>query len=335
MSLLATISSLLLPGRGLRAGIEVIAARAKLGRTDLEVAARAGALCAIVEERQEPWRNHSWDQPDVSLVKMHGICRIPRGYALMTVPATATFEKDDGEETTWTRVKRGTGFGPARDSIQTTISCNYNVIKIMISLAQMLFAVSTLYRARGDQIARFGYAAFGLTVAPYAWMSLINLVAHLLCPQYNAKFVVESAALDELRDSMKHTSDDEQNKFLVTATVGRLTASSEELLKEAFHKERAEYYSARQTWKIFSCEADEAAWFTRATWLAGSIPMAIVAALSHFDAGQSTVNQRTFTMTWLATGVVYGAMLPSKTSVTGRINRIVMQHDQRSLDFIL
>ena len=67
----------------------------------------------------------------------------------------------------------------------------------MASLTQLAFACVTLYRARGDQIDRFGYAAFGLTVIPYAIMSFVNFIANILVPEYSALYMVHSDIMDE------------------------------------------------------------------------------------------------------------------------------------------
>lgn len=64
---------------------------------------------------------------------------------------------------------------------------------------EAIFAIKTLYDTRGDQITQFGYVAFGLTVAPYATMSLINLFGGLMTPQYPCLYMVESSIMDEAR----------------------------------------------------------------------------------------------------------------------------------------
>jgi hypothetical protein len=51
------------------------------------------------------------------------------------------------------------------------IGASYSLPKILIGLFQAVWAVVTLYKVRGDQLDLYGYAAFGLTVAPYAFMS--------------------------------------------------------------------------------------------------------------------------------------------------------------------
>ncbi|KAF9458545.1 hypothetical protein BDZ94DRAFT_1325423, partial [Collybia nuda] len=49
-------------------------------------------------------------------------------------------------------------------------------LKGLIALAQLMFSSITIYQARGDQLDRYGYAAFGLSVFPYTLMSLVNLI---------------------------------------------------------------------------------------------------------------------------------------------------------------
>ncbi|KAJ3956645.1 hypothetical protein N0V92_006789 [Colletotrichum tropicale] len=77
---------------------------------------------------------------------IHGLCELPEGYHLMQVPRKATFAGED-------------------DLPVDHRPC-YNLVRVLASIIQLIFAVSTLYRTRGDQIERYGYAAFGLTVIP-------------------------------------------------------------------------------------------------------------------------------------------------------------------------
>lgn len=80
---------------------------------------------------------------------------------------------------------------------RSEIACNYNALKGLVALGQSIFALTTLYKTRGDQIAQYGYAAFGLTVAPYAIMSLINLIGGMVTPQYPCFYMVGSSIMDE------------------------------------------------------------------------------------------------------------------------------------------
>jgi len=79
-----------------------------------------------------------------------------------------------------------------------TISSSYSLTKAFIALLQSAFAITTLVRAsEGEQISHYGYSAFSLSVAPYAVMSLVNLFANLVCPQYPALYMVRNDVMDE------------------------------------------------------------------------------------------------------------------------------------------
>jgi len=93
------------------------------------------------------------------------------------------------------------------------IACNYNTLKGLVALVQSIYAISTLYDTRGDQIARYGYAAFGLTVSPYVVMSLINLIGGMMTPQYPCLYMVGSSIMDEAQS---------RPGFYFQGTVGRL-----------------------------------------------------------------------------------------------------------------
>src|SRR5208282_5232667 len=77
------------------------------------------------------------------------------------------------------------------------LSKSHNVMKSLIAIIQLMFACITLYRTRGDQLDRFGYAAFGLTVTQYAVMSLVNLIANISTPDYSSLYMVRTEIMDE------------------------------------------------------------------------------------------------------------------------------------------
>ncbi|KAM0302176.1 hypothetical protein ACHAO8_011611 [Botrytis cinerea] len=81
--------------------------------------------------------------------------------------------------------------------IQQIMSASYNLPKAIIAIIQLIYATTTLYQSRGNQITIYGYAAFGLTVVPYAIMSLVNLISALVTPDYPALFMVGSDIMDE------------------------------------------------------------------------------------------------------------------------------------------
>ena len=68
--------------------------------------------------------------------------------------------------------------------MKVQISASFSTIKAVVAILQTLYASFTLYHTRGDQLAQFGYAAFGLTVTPFLVMSIINLAANLVTPEY-------------------------------------------------------------------------------------------------------------------------------------------------------
>jgi len=112
--------------------------------------------------------------------KVYGTIVLLSGFGLIFIPRRATFK--DGSR----QLK--------------TLSSSYNTLSILIAIRQSAFAITTLYRSRGDQIARYGYAAFGLTVTQYAMISLVNLLGNLLCPQCPVIYLVESMEMKEARN---------------------------------------------------------------------------------------------------------------------------------------
>lgn len=71
-----------------------------------------------------------------------------------------------------------------------------NMPKKPISILQTLWEIVTLWRMLGDRIALFGYGAFGLTVAPYAIMSIVNLATVLLRSEYTDVHLIHWCRLD-------------------------------------------------------------------------------------------------------------------------------------------
>ncbi|KAG9232593.1 hypothetical protein BJ875DRAFT_544395 [Amylocarpus encephaloides] len=189
-----------------------------------------------------PWKHSFEDDLSESGFRIHGSYNIPAGYTLSRVPRQATFiEADTRLQTTQTTrtsyynslVKIIVSLGQPLHSIftpdpatlvksetspqitQTTrLSYNYNLIKILVSLGQAIYAIFTLYRARGDQISQFGYAAFGLTVAPYAVVSVLNLFGSILCPEFPSIYMVESTIMEEARQR--------GDEYIFKGTVGKL-----------------------------------------------------------------------------------------------------------------
>lgn len=235
--ILAIIFALFFPTSGIIRGLGAICRWANIQTTDLRVAARAGALCHVV--RTEKWRRRDllesdpkaawtiieagwtkelpqlWPFFDTSLEqpkahekisgkrsrmrklvddtfrmerKIHGTCILPANecYALAFVPRNAEVES----------------IAEDFDKVPTVLSSSYSFIRATIAIVQILYAATTLYKTtKGPQIAQYGYSTFGLTVAPYLIMSLVNLVGNLVTPSYDAIYLVSSPILEEARRS--------------------------------------------------------------------------------------------------------------------------------------
>lgn len=73
-------------------------------------------------------------------------------------------------------------------------------IKMAVSIAQLVYASITLYRTRGTQINRYGYAAFGLSVFPYEFMSLFNFFCVGLVGEYPCIYAIRTTMMQEAEE---------------------------------------------------------------------------------------------------------------------------------------
>ncbi|KJZ73165.1 hypothetical protein HIM_07362 [Hirsutella minnesotensis 3608] len=253
--------------------------------------------------------------------QVHGIARLPAGYRLLVLPGWTTFELDNDDDEkeisqapSMTFTKRFRDFlgSPfkAQPKLTSTVPCSYNVIKVLISIGQLLFSVLTLYETRGNQLAVYGYAAFGLTVAPYFWMSLVNLLGNLMCPQYPNIFIVNSPTLDRLRREIEAKGLSARYPF--DGTVGRISQETEARVLDAnAHLLRCTtaleiFFSRLDTETDKSSEAMTLAFQAIAAYIVAAVPIAIVGGISRFDPGQSATYQRVWTMMWLCFGPMVG-----------------------------
>jgi hypothetical protein len=132
---------------------------------------------------------------------IHGHCRLPPGYQLAVLPHDAVISASlrTGQDPDIQHPDPLPDFWESPNSvwIRNTVSSSYSLPKGIVAIAQVLYATTTLYRARGDQIAQYGYAAFGLTVIPYTLMSIVNLVGTLVTPEYPALYMLVSDVMAE------------------------------------------------------------------------------------------------------------------------------------------
>ncbi|KAF2199505.1 hypothetical protein GQ43DRAFT_420114, partial [Delitschia confertaspora ATCC 74209] len=225
------VGSLLFPFIGLYRGISAVMSGAIFSKCDLSAAARSGALCMLVrtpvwrpvdgdeienavlrgdvssrigtaklltilDQQESPFQSHPahlviyqapWAHSKFGLPiyvhreLIHGTYEAPEGYKFAIVPPDVAFTT------------------PESPTAKIEVASVYNHVKALVALAQTGYASLTLYRSRGDQIQRYGYGAFGLTVAPYAVMSIMNLLGNLCRADYPSLYMVESSIMEEAR----------------------------------------------------------------------------------------------------------------------------------------
>ena len=84
-----------------------------------------------------------------------------------------------------------------QDSKEIALGTSTEVAGAVIAIAQVIFSVITLYRNRGEQVEKYGYAAYSFSVFPYALMSLANLVKLVFCGRYPFVYVLRTNTLTE------------------------------------------------------------------------------------------------------------------------------------------
>ncbi|KAJ7603976.1 hypothetical protein DFH06DRAFT_1255598 [Mycena polygramma] len=117
---------------------------------------------------------------DLHSREVHGGHRLPAGYSFAYVPRNAKVL-------------------PSARGVAVVLPPQSSVPKSIAGLVQGIYSSFTLYKTRGGQVNRYGYAAFGLTVLPYTVMTLFNLIGNVLTPDYQSLYLVESPTLLEAR----------------------------------------------------------------------------------------------------------------------------------------
>ncbi|KAF2468299.1 uncharacterized protein BDR25DRAFT_357593 [Lindgomyces ingoldianus] len=324
-SINSIIAALFFPTSGVVRGTKAILSGAIFANTELQTAAKAGAIYAVKRfSSPEPWFPDGvcLEPPTVrkrdlvmnfTSLKIHGRISLPASWYLEPVKSDTEFENDTP--------RPGGIFEPFKspfrrpDQRRVRLANSYSAVKSIVALIQAYFAIATLYRSRGTQIDRFGYAAFGLTVAPYAFMSVVNLFGNLICPEYPAVFIVENAELDRLRECI--ASAGKQEEFFVEGTVGRITLASDQPIIDDPEIERARFERSLKRLWVKRIPKDIAKDMIAIPALTGAVPISIVGGLSGFKEGQSTHSQRVWTMTWLVFGIFMGVSCAKYLRPTG------------------
>lgn len=131
-------------------------------------------------------------------LKVQGHCGLIPGYALSYVPPDMKIYPRY-----ITKVMDSTSHTPGntfrlRNSAETRIASAHNVPRVIFSIGQTISGGYALYKARGPQIERYGFAAFGLTVIPYLLISVVNFFGALFTSEYETIFLVHSSIMDEM-----------------------------------------------------------------------------------------------------------------------------------------
>ena len=153
-----------------------------------------------------------WDATGDYLV--HGVCVLPPGYALCIISPTVVVREIRDvripEPVVMDSQAQTTGMNDQHRSLlrlseqvnkppTIKLSSNLNIPKALIAIFQFIYASFTLYKTKGDQIERYGFVAFGLTVIPYLIMTLVNLIGNVITPEYPKAYLVHSAIMDEAK----------------------------------------------------------------------------------------------------------------------------------------
>ena len=158
-----------------------------------------------------------WDS--IGDYRVHGVCVLPPGYALCIISPTVIV-REVGDVNLLARSHepvvinnsqaQATGIKDQRRSLlrlseqvneppTIKLSSNLNIPKALIAIFQFIYASVTLYKTKGDQIERYGFAAFGLTVIPYLIMTFVNLIGNVITPEYPKAYLVHSTIMDEAK----------------------------------------------------------------------------------------------------------------------------------------
>ena len=174
------------------------------------------------------------------------------------------------------------------------------VASAIVAIAQVIFSSITIYRTRGDQIEKYGYAAYGLSVYPYALMSLANLIQWAVCGRYPFLYVLRTATLVEA----------EKKGGVFEGAVGNL---------EIYREESDAAFSEPPSWvspfPAFRPPGDYRN-YKRIVPIIGSL-IFVIAVISHpvfvllvsgFNPGQSTRAQRVWMLGWLIVNELSGVV---------------------------
>lgn len=275
-TVIVAIAALLFPMSGMSRAMAAIMGHAAFCSDPIQKAARAGALCMVAKNEpatpnppKSHWSHHRQMDPNKQLIQIensglsvHGLhkCTLAPGWHLIPVP----------KSTSVSVVNKG-------DLLYDDLSTPRSVPKLFLSLLQAVWATRTLYRSQGDPIEIYGYAAFGLTVAQYAYMAIINIIGNLLQPKYTSMFIIRTEEMKKAEDAGCKFPDALEVKLNDSDLSEDKSPSTLQniLISLSF----------------------------------GLVPFVVVASLSRLKPQHSTPAQQLFTMLWLGLSIGLGPLL--------------------------
>lgn len=145
----------------------------------------------------------STQDPTVAIVsqenlKIQGYCELAPGYALSYIPPDMKIYPKHSTQVTDSALHTLVRTSKRGDPDDTRIASAHNVPRVIFSIGQTISGGYALYKARGPQIERYGFAAFGLTVIPYILISVVNFFGAMFTSEYETVFLVHSSIMDEM-----------------------------------------------------------------------------------------------------------------------------------------
>jgi hypothetical protein len=314
-ALIDALNALFIPGSGTLRAIRIIRLNSTFDRSNsLRQAASAGALCTVVPRSllrtvQKSLGFTRWwtvkTIPEEIPQDRHifGTCRIPQGYCLMQIhpqvlldPYRPERSPSPADDTLSSTVQSTNPMRPGGKRWTTIkVPSSDEILKVIVSTLQAIWSINTLYQTRGDQIDLYGYGAFGLTVLPYAIMSLVNLITNLARPGYPCLYLVHTRYMAEA-------------KSIPGAKFRGMIASVNES-------------EIRKNYTFEGNSVQTILWYLGYT-IISILPLATVGALTGFRTGNDIQTQRAWILAWLIIG--------SSSSLLVRTDRILTERTHTS-----
>lgn len=309
------ICAFFVPGTGVIRSLRWVFSHPITASSALDEALRAGAICMVVKKKnagqggvRDPWFEETFKGHNVRLVPIdrtiHGQCKMPEqgGFYLAEVPMGLDRSRllSTGEiKTTVLPAGRFKRFLLRRSGADTTklengidldnlqLPRTYSFVKISVGLIQTLYAMYTLFKAKGSQIDMYGMVAFGLTVTPYGFMSIVNSIAAIVTPEYPSMFLIKTPDMEEAE-----RAGGKFGGYIATLQYDSLTSKARKQIPLDF---------------LSLSSGSKKAWLYKI--LLGVlifVPLTVIGGLSKFrmDISEASSHRNAWVLTWLLVGSV-------------------------------